>query len=461
LPEIQILLPYFYSAIFAANFAKFGNKMEKLVAHLVGIRHSIRALVSPFPMILLLTLAPYGAAASQLNVFGFSRRVDFMQLINRVLDVPEIARRPEAMWALGDIEPEFPPDEAPVLPVHDEITEAVEAEKAMEIVREVRGGAERIQQLSFQSAVSVTTAICKCATDKCFDVKGNGNDPFIKVFAIGERQTNCTARGGGLAFGVDFVSELSGGTLLKYGAIGGFLIGNMCLSEKFEFSKQSAQIGSRMRQCSYFCGLFAAMEKFNSAALKTNGSVAISLGCVENRMGRNHASHGKFEAEFITTDFRIDCEIIKNLFRGRSAQIGPWFAMTFNRTRQAGYAERGPKFYAASVSPVSANELDCTIGLSVENEFRRKDLENHRLRTFARVGLRRRLLQSNSECAIKIAIAETLAKSLPQTNRSCMDINCGFKSKIDKHLEVSGSISCQLSHSSLSIAANFGLDYAF
>jgi outer membrane autotransporter protein len=293
------------------------------------------------------------------------------------------------------------------------------------------------------------------------DVKGNGNDPFLRVFGFtGKDKLKDDGRdkfhGCGVVGGLDFVAETKNGALLKYGALCSFARGK----DKATFSGTPTR-GSNHTQDMVFGGVFGAYESFNDRNLKTDGSVIVGFGHSKNKLRRT-AGDDTFNARFNGDNFSATGEFIKNMWHLKDGQIGPWLSLAYHRVHQKGYTESGNGATAHTVAATTASLLDLTLGFNYEREIQSQTNADRRLRLFARLGWNHNPVVKYSGGNFLVGgTGDSTSLTFDRRKRHHAVLTGGLRYKLNKHVDLTGTLFGKFGKRSHYLAITGGVGYTF
>jgi hypothetical protein len=308
-------------------------------------------------------------------------------------------------------------------------------------------------------AVSGMAAMQDGIRCRLHDIKGNGDDPFIRIFGTHEHSegdgSGFNANTYGMLIGLDFVSELKNSALIRYGATIGYY------RTDADFSNDLLSSEKHSKQNMFYGGLFAGYESFNSKQLKTNLMLSAGCGFMDNKMLRIDGRGRQFDGSFTGNNRYATCEITKNLLRICGIQFGPWVAVSYNHVHNKGYRELGIAAIAIELSKVDFTFVDATIGLNAEKEFHSQSDPEKRFRLFSKIGYIYRAVASHSSCAARLGHGEAFSPTVIFGTRGAATISGGFRAKINKNVEIIGSIGGEIARNRSYFSASAGCGYSF
>jgi hypothetical protein len=237
----------------------------------------------------------------------------------------------------------------------------------------------------------------------------------------------------GIACGTSRLRPLAiGHNSVRLGVLGGYLDG------KIHFSGSAAGSGKVAPSKFYGGGVFAAYEGLGATDLKTNVNFFAGLQRTENKLSRMNDGGYAFEGKMTANGQFATLEAVEIFHRWEGVQVGPWALLSYNRVYQKGYAERGnspDNAGAQTVSSVTHNFLDATIGLNAEKDFQPTDAQRYITGAFLKCGWRHRAIQNHSAALVKFNSAALGDGFYPavfaRPGRNSFVINTGLRATLN------------------------------
>jgi hypothetical protein len=292
------------------------------------------------------------------------------------------------------------------------------------------------------------------------DVKGNSDDPFIGGFGVHVRRDFNTkseyeSNGYGMYAGIDGIKETERGTMMRYGAFAGFGRNRIAIMRSDKTSEDSADM-------TMACGaVFMALETFNEGYLKSDINGMVGVARINNHTRRLNPNEQQYFAKYSSTSIFADGELIKNMYRWRGAQIGPWIAVSYHLVRGDAHRESGPDANSAILFPSTTAEfLRTSLGINLEREFFSTYNPTRHTKLFAKAGWTCEPVRPNRPIKAFVGNDE-FSPLISSGSRHAFTVSGGFRSRLDDHFEITGSFLGRLSGDSKFISASASLGYSF
>jgi hypothetical protein len=270
-----------------------------------------------------------------------------------------------------------------------------------------------------------------------------------------EAEAEYNGDGYGAFAGIDGIFQRKSGTLIRYGALGGFGRSHIKLSRPEAILKDSAYL-------TMVCGaVFMAGESFDDRNLKTDFNATVGFSHFNNDTRRNGSAGQEFRAKYASTAIFADCELTKNICRWRNIQMGPWLTASYHLIRNKAHRESGPDANSAISFPRSTSEtLKISLGINLEREF--FSAYNHKRHTklFAKAGWMYEPIRSHRPVKAFIGNNE-FSPLISSGSRHAFTVFGGFRSRLDDHLEIIGSLLGRLSGDDKFIFVSASVGYSF
>jgi hypothetical protein len=267
----------------------------------------------------------------------------------------------------------------------------------------------------------------------------------------------------GIACGVDRSLPLvNSRRSLRLGAMAGYLNGNV------HFSGSAAGRGKIVPSKFYSGAIFAAYDGLGENDLKTAVNFFAGLQHSENKLSRVNDDGYTFGGKMSANGQFASLEAVKILRRWAGVQIGPWALLSYDRICQKGYAERGnssDNAGAQTVSSVSHNFLDTTIGLNAEKDFQPTDTQRYITGAFLKCGWRHRAIQNHSAALVKFNSAALGNEFYPATfgypGRNSLVIDTGLRANFNIHWNAIANFHGTLAKNQNTCALSLTIRYNF
>jgi hypothetical protein len=317
-------------------------------------------------------------------------------------------------------------------------------------------------------ATAATSILCTAAISSLTDGNRPGDGPFAGFLGGHLRQDDVDGFSyhvnlKGVACGVDHLcSPTASGHSVRLGAILGFLGGNT------HFSGIASGHGKTVDQRIFSGALFATCETFGKNDRKTNVNVFAGLQHSKNEMSRVNSNGYSFSGKMNTGGQFVALEAVKILSDIDGVLVGPWALITYNRVHQKGYDEHGDapnNAGAQTVSSITHNFLDTTLGLAVEKDWQRTDGQRDTARTFLKCGWQHRAIQDHSSASVRFNSESLGTDFYPATlgypRRNSLAISAGLRTNINGHWDTSAALHSSFAKNNKSFSLSLALGYNF
>ena len=294
------------------------------------------------------------------------------------------------------------------------------------------------------------------------DVKGNGNDPFVKIFGTHCDQDAINGIGYkgniyGVLGGLDYKWNI--GNNGNENAVAGAMLG--LAQSRTTFNCENDDNGMWGQQNMYICGLFAAYENSNQKLLKTNFNIFAGLNYAKNELWRTDDNNTHYSTDFNSQDWFINVEAVKNLFKFSGWQTGPYAGIEYNYIRQDGHKESGNSANAIDISAANYHLLDTTIGLNIEKEWQDQANSERRLRIYGRFGWDYQVIRDANGANAKIDGGDPFRPYMSYLGKNSFLCTLGLRYQLNSNWDVNGSYAGNFSKTYNSHNINFGVGYTF
>jgi hypothetical protein len=317
--------------------------------------------------------------------------------------------------------------------------------------------------------ITAATSILRSAAINSLTDASRSNDGLFAGFLGGHlRQDDIDGFGyhvnlTGIACGVDHLCQ-SADTChsVRLGALAGYLGGDT------RFSGTASGNEKIVTQKIFSGAVFAAYETLGKSDLKTNVNVFAGLQHARNEMSRVNGNGYSFSGKMNANGQFVTLEAVKILHHFDGVQVGPWALVSYNRVYQKGYDEHGnapDNAGAQTVSSVTHNFLDTTIGLNVEKEWQRADVQRDGTRAFLKCGWQCRMLQKHTDASVKFNSESLGNVPFPALfgypGRNSFALIAGLHANLNGHWDTDAAFHTTLAKNDKSFALSFALGYNF
>jgi hypothetical protein len=267
----------------------------------------------------------------------------------------------------------------------------------------------------------------------------------------------------GIACGVDHLCQpTTRNHSVRLGALAGYLGGDA------RFSGEASGREKTVAQKIFSGAVFAAYEIPGKNDLKTNINVFAGLQRSKNELSRVNNDGYSFSGKMNADGQFVALEAVKILHRYGDVQIGPWALVSYNRVCQKGYDEHGDapaNAGAQTVSSVTHNFLDTTVGLAVEKDWQRVDVQRDATRAFLKCGWQRRAIQDHTAASVQFNSEALKNASYPALfgypGRNSLALSAGLRANLSGHWDTAAAFHATLAKSDKTFALSLALAYNF
>jgi hypothetical protein len=309
--------------------------------------------------------------------------------------------------------------------------------------------------------VGIVSTVTSAFTAKLIDtVNDIRNDPFFSVFAAHEGQKEekgvaYRSNSFGFLCGLDFVDELKSSAMVKYGAAASFAHG------RTKFSGSGVGLGKIDENNIFFGSVFGGYENYSSNGMKTTLTAVSTLGYFKTKYDRTDLNGYDYSAKYGNSLFQLTGEFITHLADFNGIHVGPWASATYTRTWQKRYCESGDAGGIIESDAATYNNLKTVLGLSFEREFQNELDAERRVRIFAKIGWRHEPVKSRSTNEVRIAHLAPFVPEYGQGKRNSMVATIGFRNRINKNVEVLGSLNGSVNSKNYYVSVTASIGYSF